>query len=89
MAIKDGDIFLCISCENIQVVRKKRPGSIFIEIILWLALLLPGLIYTLWRFSGEKIVCKFCLSLELIPEDSSRAQRIMNDRGSNNNPQIY
>lgn len=80
MKIKNGDKFLCTSCENIQIIKKIKPGSIFIELSLWFFFLVPGLIYTIWRFASKKIVCQFCPSIELIPEHCSRAQEIIKNR---------
>lgn len=54
------------------------PGSILIEIVLWCAFLIPGIVYTLWRHSAEVKVCKSCNSKDLIPTDSPIAQQMMN-----------
>ena len=35
-------------------------GSIWIEIILWLCLIVPGLIYSIWRLTTRRQVCSAC-----------------------------
>lgn len=51
---------ICPNCGTIDKPRLKTPGSILIEIILWICLLIPGLIYTIWRHSARKFVCSSC-----------------------------
>jgi hypothetical protein len=48
------------------------PGSILIEILLWVFLLIPGVIYSLWRHSARHRVCACCGSKDLIPLSSPR-----------------
>jgi hypothetical protein len=52
------------------------PGSILIEIILWLCFLVPGFIYTIWRHSSTKQVCGTCGSKDVIPVDSPLAKKM-------------
>lgn len=40
-------------------------GSFAIELILWLCYLLPGLIYSLWRLSTRRYVCRQCGCTEI------------------------
>lgn len=60
----------CKTCESIGGTKRFMPGSILIEIILWFCFFMPGLIYSLWRHSAAKRVCKSCGSQEIIPKDS-------------------
>ena len=47
------------------------PGSGWIELILWLAWLVPGLIYSIWRRGGRTpSACSACGRRELVPLDS-------------------
>ncbi|MCE5185066.1 MAG: YqaE/Pmp3 family membrane protein [Planctomycetaceae bacterium] len=50
--------------------KKVTRGSFFIEILLWLFFLLPGLIYSIWRLSSRSVVCRSCGSPNLVPLDS-------------------
>ena len=51
---------LCPNCLNQSKPKTKIRGSILIEIILWLCLIIPGLIYSLWRSGSRYKVCPSC-----------------------------
>ena len=68
-----GSVF-CRRCGTIDVPRSHTPGSILIEGVLWLCLLVPGLVYSLWRLSARTKVCKACGSADVIPPDSPVAK---------------
>jgi hypothetical protein len=65
----------CKSCEHQGHTQLKTRGSLLIEIVLWLMLIVPGLIYSLWRLSTRAPVCSKCGSSELVPIDSPVALR--------------
>ena len=64
--------YLCTTCGGSRT-RIETPGSIFIEIVLWLVFIVPGLVYSLWRFTSSRRVCADCGSPRLIPGDSPGA----------------
>ena len=45
-------------------------GSGWIELILWFCYIIPGLIYTIWRRSGEPTVCPHCKTNSLNPYEN-------------------
>ena len=55
-------------------------GSGWIEVILWLCYIVPGLIYSIWRRSGEQSICPTCKKETLIPavtaSATSNSQRV-------------
>lgn len=61
---------ICTACGTSGRARKETPGSFIIEVILWLCFLVPGLIYTIWRYSRKHWVCEVCKSPNLVPLDS-------------------
>ncbi len=69
--------FLCTNCgyqgQSIMITK----GSFLVEIVLWLLFILPGFIYTMWRFLGKYEGCPECLKDTLIPINSPKAQRIL------------
>lgn len=67
---------ICLVCQSIGT-KKKTPGSIFIEIILWLFFIIPGLIYSIWRLSSRKDVCKACGSETVVPTSSPAGSKIL------------
>jgi|JI8StandDraft_1071087.scaffolds.fasta_scaffold656791_1 hypothetical protein len=82
----DGPPLICTACGTKTTVLKNQVrGSILIEIILWLAFLIPGLIYSIWRLTTKKKVCPTCGSLNLIPIDSPAGKKIDRQYGPDNN----
>jgi len=58
----------CKLCGNKGVAKKNTPGSILIELILWLFFIIPGLFYSCWRVSKRELVCTNCgKSSHLVP----------------------
>ena len=66
-------LFFCLSCHHAGSAKTENKGHILIEIILWFAFLVPGLLYSIWRRTNQKEQCKSCNSMEVIPSNSPRA----------------
>lgn len=65
---------------------RESKGSILIELILWLFFILPGLIYSIWRISGRKIVCPKCEQSTLVPVNTPVGEKLLSEikgHGSN------
>ena len=73
----DPDALFCTQCGHVGRPVVVTPGSIWIEVILWLAFLVPGLIYTVWRHSKRHDACPKCGSAAIIPADSPKAVAAM------------
>jgi hypothetical protein len=54
-------------------------GSIFLEIILWLCFILPGLIYSIWRHISRHEACASCKQTTLIPVTSPMGQKFIQE----------
>jgi hypothetical protein len=67
---------VCTQCGYHGRAKSITRGSIFIEIILWLCLLIPGLIYSIWRLTTRRDGCAQCGGA-VIPENTPRAKRIL------------
>jgi hypothetical protein len=65
----------CTACHTVDRPKLHTKGSLLIELVLWLCLLLPGLLYSLWRHGTRAKVCRRCKSPDLIPPDSPRARQ--------------
>lgn len=65
---------VCLQCNHVGYPVKKIRGHFAIELVLWLAFLVPGLIYTLWRLTTKYQACSVCGSPQLIPADSPRGR---------------
>lgn len=68
--------YVCNNCgyvvEPVKVVR----GNLVTEIILWFFFLIPGLCYSVWRVSGNEMVCPSCNSNQIVPVDSPKGKKM-------------
>lgn len=71
----DSDLLdYCPNCGTVAIPLYRKSGSTFIEVLLWLFLIVPGIIYSIWRKSSERFVCPKCDQTGTIPIDSPVAQ---------------
>ena len=70
---------VCTSCGYVGEPRSITKGSIWIELVLWLCFLLPGLIYSVWRLSSRHEGCPTCGHTTLIPADSPIGQKFIRE----------
>lgn len=68
---------LCVQCHHVGFKVKRYKGSLAVEILAWCLMLLPGLIYTLWRSGTAYDACEQCDSTEIIPVKSPRAVTLL------------
>lgn len=71
---------VCVQC--CQAVAPRLPGSGWIELILWLCYLVPGLIYSIWRRSEGAIICPYCKTPTMVPVHSPAGQAILSRMNS-------
>lgn len=72
---------ICTSCGSTVSPKSHTKGSIWIEIVLWLAFIIPGLIYSIWRLSSKQDVCPVCKKPTLIPLSSPAGQKYAREFG--------
>jgi len=73
------NIPFCTTCGHEGTTRTHIKGSLGIEIVLWLCLILPGLIYSIWRLSSRAEVCSSCGAATLVPANSPVAIKMRRD----------
>lgn len=78
----DRDTFYCPNCGTIDHPMTITRGSFWVEVMLWLFFLVPGLIYSVWRLSTRYDGCPACGYRDIIPPDSPRAQAEMKALGA-------
>ena len=66
----------CVTCGHVGPPKRQTPGSFLIELVLWCALIVPGLIYSLWRLSARKNVCAVCGGVALVPPESPKGRQV-------------
>lgn len=52
--------YICTKCGFRGDAKRITKGTFKIELILWACLLLPGLLYALWRIFSRSWVCREC-----------------------------
>ena len=70
---------ICTACGFQGAPKSHTRGSILIEIILWLAFIIPGLIYSLWRLTTRQQVCPQCQNAAMIPKGSPRGLQLVKE----------
>jgi Sel1 repeat len=65
--ISDTGSMICQNCGTRGEPKTITKGSIWIEIILWLCLIVPGLIYSIWRLTTRQKGCPSCGQVSMIP----------------------
>ncbi len=67
---------ICTNCGTAGRPKSKTRGSFIIEIILWLMMIIPGIIYTLWRLTTTEKVCRACGSPNMVPLKSPKGKKL-------------
>lgn len=77
--VDDTDHMYCTTCGHSGETKTVTPGSIWIELVLWLCFIIPGLIYSAWRHNKRHEACENCDSPSIIPSNSPRARKAMRE----------
>lgn len=72
---------VCKDCGTVDRPARVTKGSIWIEIILWLCFLVPGVIYSIWRLTTRHDSCGACGSKSIVPLDSPIGRKIAAENG--------
>jgi len=75
---------VCKSCGIVGRPEEVTPGSLIMEIGLWLTFLIPGICYSIYRFASKYLACPACKNREIIPVDSPIGARIIAESSLNN-----
>lgn len=72
---------ICASCGTPNDGTTEVRGSIGMELVLWLCFLVPGLLYSIWRLTTKRRVCRACHQPSLVPIKSPVGQKLMREAG--------
>jgi len=64
----------CLDCGFIGLSKQCKPGSTGTEVVLWVLLLVPGAIYSIWRSSSKYEGCAKCGSRRIVEVDENMPQ---------------
>ena len=65
-----GDVKHCLTCGHEGQTGKVTRGSFWIEVVLWLCFLIPGLISSIWRLTTRHVACTNCGRSSVVPPSS-------------------
>lgn len=68
--------YYCNNCGFTGRRKTETKGSILIEIVLWLCLIVPGVIYSIWRMTTRCKVCPKCENRLMIPTNSPKYKEL-------------
>lgn len=71
-----GSQWYCPSCGTLGSPKTYTKGHFLMEVILWCCLLVPGVLYSLWRLSSKYKGCPSCQHPGMIPADSPQAKKL-------------
>lgn len=64
----------CMTCGSEGRAQTRTRGSLALEIVLWCLVIVPGLIYSVWRVSSRRRVCATCGAENIVPLDTPAAR---------------
>lgn len=67
---------ICTTCGAESGLSRRRRGNGFLELILWLAVIVPGILYTAWRNMEDVRLCRTCGKETMIPLNSPVGRRM-------------
>jgi len=75
---------VCTSCGFVGNPKNKTQGSFWVEIFLWICGILPGVLYSVWRWTTRKKVCPACNNPTMIPTNTPRGIELLKQHHKGN-----
>jgi hypothetical protein len=75
--VRTGPELVCTTCGHVGKAKERVRGSIFIEIVLWVCFIIPGVIYSIWRLTTRAKVCTSCGATTLVPTNSPIGRKLI------------
>jgi hypothetical protein len=76
--ISDTGPMICPNCGTRGEPKTLTPGTVGMELILWICFLVPGLIYSIWRISNRKSGCPSCGQPGMIDVTTPNGKLLLN-----------
>lgn len=65
--------YICMVCGCQRAPVLERRGNLYIEILLWVCYIIPGVVYSLWRTVRRHQVCPNCRNPSIVKTTSPQA----------------
>ena len=72
--------YICPQCRHVGDRELCKKGKTSVEVILWLLLLIPGPIYSIWRRTGRYYTCPNCGNPSMVPIGSPLAKHLLTEK---------
>jgi uncharacterized membrane protein YqaE (UPF0057 family) len=69
------DPMVCLHCGTVAPPVVQTRGHFALEVVLWLLLIVPGIIYSIWRLASRRDVCGACSSANLVSPATPAGKR--------------
>lgn len=70
---------VCPNCGYRGQGKRLTKGYFAVEMILWMLLIIPGIIYSIWREASRYQGCPNCGAANLVPADSPRGIKLIDE----------
>lgn len=71
--------FICTNCGVTGQPKTIKEGSFWVELVLWIFLLIPGIVYSVWRLASKEKVCPICGQPSMIPINTPKGARLLKE----------
>lgn len=68
---------ICPQCGTAGRPKTYTKGSMAIELLAWLCFLIPGLFYSIWRWTSRYRGCPHCGADHMVPLASPRGKKLV------------
>jgi hypothetical protein len=79
------ELYICKACWLVASPKIITKGSSLNEVLLWCLFIIPGILYSVWRFITKEKVCPECSSLAVVSIYSVMGQKFFDEIYSNRN----
>jgi len=76
-SISPDGTMICQNCGTRGETKTVTKGSIFIEVILWICFIIPGLVYSIWRMTTKYQACPACGQQTMIGINTPNGQLLI------------
>lgn len=73
-------MMICSHCGTQGEPRTYTRGCVIVEAVLWLAFIVPGILYSAWRRSTRFRGCPACEAPHMVPADSPQGAALLQQR---------
>lgn len=78
-------MYVCPNCGYIG--KGQRKGALILELALWICFLVPGIIYSVWRYTGKTNICKSCGCKNMVPVKTPKGQQLVEQYAEPDTPE--